>query len=178
MGPDRAGYKPSSWTTLSRVLRPREVGPEDVFIDFGCGKGRVLFLAAKLPVKRVIGIELSPQLSAAARANIYRQRAELKCPDVEVVTADALDYDIPDDVTIAFFYNPFQGQVFASVVQKLLASVGRNPRRLRIIYRAPIEHELLVATGRVRLVRRARGWRPGSNWSRTQSIHLYEVTGT
>lgn len=172
----RAGYKPSSWAALSRVLRPGEVGPDDVFLDLGCGKGRILFLAAKLPFKRVIGVELSPELSAAARSNIERKRSELVCPDVQIVTADALDYEIPDDVTFVYLYNPFQGQVFTSVVEKLLASVDRNPRRLRIIYRAPMEHELLLATGRVRLIRRARGWRPGATWSRTQSTHVYDVT--
>jgi hypothetical protein len=121
-------------------------------------------------------VELSPELSAVARNNVERNRARLQCPDVEIVTSDVLDYAIPDDVTIAFFFNPFRGEVFATVIEHLLASVDRRPRRLRLIYRNPTEHELLLRTGRLRLVRRVRGIRPTAEWSRSTATHVYEVT--
>jgi SAM-dependent methyltransferase len=174
---DRRDYKPAPWRTLAMVLRRTDVdGATDVFIDFGAGKGRVVFLAARYPFKRVIGVELSPDLSRLARENIERHRNRLRCADVEIVTSDVLDYEIPDDVTIAFFYNPFGGDVFVRVLSRLLASVDRRPRFLRIIYHNPVEHETLMATGRVRLLRRTRGWRPTPAWSRSNSTHVYEVT--
>jgi hypothetical protein len=37
----------------------------------------------------------------------------------------------------------------------------------------PVEHERLMATGRVRLVRRVRGRRPGREWARSNSTHVY-----
>jgi SAM-dependent methyltransferase len=172
----RLEYKPTPWTTLARALRRCEVGPEDVFVDFGAGKGRVVFLAARYPFRRVVGVELSPELSAVAQANVERNMARLRCRDVQIVTGDVLNFAIPDDLTVAFFFNPFRGDVFASVVERLLASVDRRPRRVRIVYRNPAEHECLMATGRVRLVRRIRGMRPTAAWSRTNSTHIYEVS--
>lgn len=173
---ERAFYRPLPWTTLRRILRKGEVGPDDVFIDFGAGKGRAVFLAAHgYPFKRVIGVELLPDLSEIARANIERTRDRLLCKDVEIVTSDVLDYAIPDDVTIAFFYNPFGGEIFASVIRKLLASYDRKPRRLRVIYQHPVELEPLLATGRFRQVRFARGLRPTRSWARTFDTHLFEV---
>lgn len=40
--PDRVWYQASGWTCLRRVLPRREVGPDDVLVDLGSGKGRVL----------------------------------------------------------------------------------------------------------------------------------------
>lgn len=171
----RRGHKPSEWTVLPRILPKREVGAHDVFIDFGSGLGRVVFQAARYPFRRVIGVELAEELNDIARRNIDRNRERLRCKDVTLVAGDVLDYDIPDDVTVAFFANPFTGDVFATVMERLLDSVDRNPRRLRIIYRNPVEHERLLSTGRIRPVRRLRGFRPTAGWSRSNSTRMYTV---
>jgi SAM-dependent methyltransferase len=175
-GADRIYYAPSEWTVLRRILPRRQVGPNDVFVDFGSGLGRVVFQAARYPIKRVIGVELSKQLSDVARRNIGRNRERLACQQVELVTADALDYEIPDDVTVAYFANPFTGDIFKAVIERLLASVDRRPRRVRLIYRNPVEHDYLMSTGRFRPLRRLRGWRPGRAWSISNSTRMYEVT--
>lgn len=171
----RRGHKPSEWTLLPRILPKRQVAAHDVFIDFGSGLGRVVFQAARYPFRRVIGIELSEELNDVARLNIDRNRHRLRCKDVTLVVGDVLDYDIPDDVTVAFFANPFTGTIFATVIERLLASVDRNPRRLRIIYRNPVEHDLLLSTGRIRPVRHLHGLRPTASWSRSNSTRMYVV---
>ena len=82
-------YHPSRWRVLKGVLDNGSIGPEDVFVDFGAGLGRVVIQAAQHPFGRVIGVEISPELSATARANVDQMRTRLACPDVEIVTADA-----------------------------------------------------------------------------------------
>ncbi len=167
-------YQPSPWLTLPRALRRAEVTREDVFIDFGCGMGRVLLEAALLyPFDRVIGVELSPELAAVARGNLERNRRRLAAREFEVVASDVLDYQVPDDVTVAFFYNPFLGPIFEHVLRQLLASVDRAPRRLRIVYRNPVEEEMLLATGRIRRVGSGRSFtrRDGEQ----SGIAVYEV---
>lgn len=61
--PDRSRYLPTAWHVLPRVLRYVGVSDSDVFVDFGCGKGRVVHQAAKRPFRRVIGVEISPDLA-------------------------------------------------------------------------------------------------------------------
>ncbi|GAA0808000.1 methyltransferase domain-containing protein [Spirilliplanes yamanashiensis] len=174
---DRRSYKPSPWLGLRRALPRRSVSPDDVFIDIGSGRGRVVFQAARFyAFRRVIGVELSPQLHAEAVANIERNRASLRCAEVRLYCGDVLDVPIPDDVTVAYLYNPFAGAVFATVAGRLLASVDRRPRRLRIVYANPVEHDLLMATGRVRLTGRVRALRPGREWAASASVHVYDVT--
>jgi precorrin-6B methylase 2 len=135
--------------------------------------GRVVCQAAiGYPFRRVIGVELASELNAIAHANVELNKQRLRCRDVQLITADALDYDPPSDITVAFFANPFQGRTMEVVVTKLLDAVD-GP--LRIVYFNPIEHEMLMGTGRLRVHRRLRGWRPTREWASPLSTIMYEA---
>jgi SAM-dependent methyltransferase len=171
---DRIPYIPSPLGYLGRILRPRDVSPEDVFIDLGCGTGRVVLEAARrYRFRRVIGVDFVPRLTDLARETVDRNRDRLQCRDIELVTQDVVDYEVPDDVTVTYLYDPFRGQVFDTVLAKLIASVDRNPRRLRLIYAVPEEAQRLEATGRVRLVRHGR--RLVRRWLPADELALYEI---
>src|SRR5262249_19084439 len=78
-------YSPTSVAAFRLTMREVAVRVGvDVFIDLGAGKGRVVALAAQYPFRRVQGVEISPQLVAAARVNLERCRPFLRCPDVEL----------------------------------------------------------------------------------------------
>ncbi len=140
-------YLPSPWPVLKALLKRDDVSRSDTFVDFGCGKGRVVYLAARYPFGKVIGVEISEQLSAIARSNLARNRGRLECKNVEIVTSDALDFDIPDSMTVAYFFSPFPRPIFEGVVDRILASIERTPRPVRLIYLAPEEHELVLERG-------------------------------
>lgn len=162
--------------SLRRILPPGQVLAEDVFIDFGSGKGRVVLQAAlHYPFRTVYGVEISKHLHTIAEGNLEAVANRLRCRDARLVRADVLDFDIPDDVTVAFFFNPFRAEVFSTVVGKLLESVDRNPRRLRIVYGNPVEEDVLLGSGRARVIGQVRGLRPGREWSRSNSYRLYLV---
>jgi hypothetical protein len=106
---------------------------------------------------------------------VQRHDRRLRCEDVQVVTSDALSWEVPDDLTVAYLFRPFTGAIFEGMVERLIASYDRTPRRLRIVYVKPEGHDALVATGRVRELRRPRKLIPRllryeSDWAR-----LYEV---
>jgi SAM-dependent methyltransferase len=172
--PQRVEYTPSPWRELQRVLPPSEVGPDDVFADLGCGMGRIVLLAARYPMKRVVGVELSEDLARVARENVGNAQGRLATRDIEIVQADVLEYELPDDVTIVYLFNPFTGDIFEQALQSILASLDRRGRRLRMVYRHPVEHERIMATGRVRLVRR---YEPRSLLRRRtgSATNLYEL---
>jgi SAM-dependent methyltransferase len=172
---ERVRYEPSGWLDLRRALRRRDVGPDDVLLDLGSGKGRVVLAAARYPFKRVIGVELSEELSEVARRNLQAVQPKLRCRAVELVTADVVDYEIPDDVTLVYLYNPFRGAVFDAAMRKLIASVDRHPRTVRVLYRTPLERARLEATGRFRLERVVHGLRPRRSWSQYRSLRVYAL---
>lgn len=169
---DLVRYEPSGWRSLRRVLPTEEVSPDDVFVDLGCGKGRVILEAAQYPFRRVIGVEIAPELTAVARANVATSRDHKLC-EIELVTADVLEYELPADVTIAYMYNPFRRETFGQFATALVDALDRDPRPFRLIYNTPMEHELLMRTGRFRVIREARGLRPGRKWASKLSIRMY-----
>ncbi len=171
----RVHYEPSRWLALRRILSVRDVGTDDVFIDFGSGMGRIVYqAAARYPFRRVIGVEISERLHAVAVDNIARNRHRLRCTDVQLVCSDAVEYEIPDDVSVVYMANPFSGPIFSSVLDRLLASVRCNPRLLRLIYTNPVEEAMVLAAGFHR-TKTLRGMRPGKEWSRSNSTRRYEL---
>src|SRR4051794_19912860 len=127
-------YRPSAWNTLPRALRHVGVSPDDTFIDFGCGKGRIVHQAAKWPFRKVIGVEVAPALAEVARAAVEARRHQHRCKNVEIVVADARDYRVPDDLTIVYLFQPFQGETLDAVLRDIVGSIDRNPRRGSGIY--------------------------------------------
>ena len=143
-------YRPTAWLTLQQLFRRLEVGPEDVFLDVGSGMGRVLLVAARHPFKRVIGVEQNVEMTEIARGNVERSRRRLRCQDVELVAGDVLDWPIPDDLTLVYLYCPFPEQVLERFMERLLASVDRSPREVRLIYNFSTtgNRETIMRTGR------------------------------
>lgn len=168
---------PSPWGVLGRILRRAEVTGDDVFLDFGCGMGPVLIeAAARYHFRRVIGIDVVPEFTAVAKDTVARARDRLRCQQIEVVTADALAYEVPDDVTIVYMADPFRAHVFDVAVGKIRASIERNPRRLRVVYSMPVEGARLETLGGAQLVRYGR--RPGRPWATAPNLAMYVIDPT
>jgi SAM-dependent methyltransferase len=148
----RVWHDPSDWLGLRRALGRLGVGPDDVFVDYGSGLGRAVLVAASMPFRRVIGVELSEEMTARARENVRRNRHRLKAQEVELVSADAIEWEVPPDLMVAYLYCPFTEDVFDGVMQKLFDSVDEHPRPLRIVYNYPLEHSRLIRSGRVRVL--------------------------
>ncbi len=136
---DQCGYEPIDYACLDDALTAVAVrAGEDVFLDYGCGKGRTLVVAAMHRFRRVIGVELSAELAVIAEQHVLRARPQLRCRDIEVVTADARTYQTPDDVTVVLMFNPFQGQVLRDALAQMRESLSRAPRRLVVIHTIPL----------------------------------------
>jgi len=153
--PDRVHYVPSAWHWLPRALRYVGVSAHDTFVDFGCGKGRVLHQAAKRPFRRVIGVEISADLAETARAALAARKRQHRCPTVEVVVSEVTEFRVPDDLTIGYLFRPFQNEFLDAVLRGIVDSIDRHPRRVRLIYVWPTgdTRSKILATGRFRLLR-------------------------
>jgi hypothetical protein len=92
------------------------------------------------------------------------------------VTADAATWQVPDDVTVAYLYDPFQGETLDAVIGQLIASVDRSPRRLRVIYVTPTGGGRFDELSRVQLIRCGR--RAVLRWARAEYLRLYDIEPT
>ena len=147
---DANEYAPSPYRVTKRLIRELPAKARDgAFIDYGCGRGRVVVVAASFPFRRVIGVELSSELSNEARENVVRCRIARRAP-VEIVTANASTYMIDDDVTTVYLYNPFRAATLHQVLNQLADSLQRCRRDMWIVACHP-KHFEAARTPRLRL---------------------------
>ncbi|MEY2936174.1 MAG: hypothetical protein RL033_6923 [Pseudomonadota bacterium] len=147
------GYEPSDERVMRNILRFVE-GQLDVrrftFIDFGCGKGRVVLMAGDLPFKEVVGVELAPDHCEVARTNIAayrasaaRQRLAKATAPASIVCADATRFELPKTDLIAYLFNPFRGAVFRTVLERLAAFQRTEGRQVFLILSNPAMEDLI-----------------------------------
>ncbi len=118
---------------------------EYTFIDIGSGKGRMLFVAAEYPFRKVLGVEFSTELHAQAKKNIGRYRySSQRCDDIESVCADAAEFEFPDKKLVLYLFNPFGPEIMGRMLANLQRSLEANPRPVTIVMLWP-EHAELIA---------------------------------
>ncbi len=119
---------------------------ETTFVDFGCGKGRVLLMACQLGFKHVIGIELSRELSDIARMNVESfTKARIPQCEIRVLCEDALDFCIPQGKSLLYFYNPFPENSMRRILENVQRALNENFRKITIVYYNPRCGELFDA---------------------------------
>ena len=118
------------------------------FVDLGSGKGRAVLLASRRPFRRIVGVEFAQELHEAARANVARfPRSGQRCERIELVCADAADYELPHEDLVIFMYNPFRLEVMRRIAARTRESLRARPRRMYVLYTNPFYIEAWTALG-------------------------------
>jgi len=141
-------YQPTRMRLVRRLLSALNPLPGNAFVDFGCGKGRVLLLAAEYGFRRVTGVEFSTELCCIARDNISRYRSKKKLDaDIRIVEGDAVEYEIQDDDNYIFMFNSFSAALVGKVIQNIQKSLVKKQRRIFVIYNNPLWNDLIIQQG-------------------------------
>src|SRR5262249_8840372 len=101
---DSAPYGTQTYASNRQILDALRLRPDDVFVDIGSGKGRVVCMAACSQVGEVIGVEYSEPLTAIARDNAERLRGRRAPIELHTGLAEEFDYS---RATVLFLFNPF-----------------------------------------------------------------------
>jgi SAM-dependent methyltransferase len=134
---DSLDYVPSGYTALTAMLRHLRPKETDVFVDLGCGKGRVLFAVAEHRLRKVIGVELDDALVSIARSNVAKFSKATGCrTPIDVRHLDVTEFD-PKEGTIFYMFNPFEYKTMLHVINNIRASLAAHPREVRILYSNP-----------------------------------------
>ncbi len=127
-------YQAASYTVLNRILR--EITPltkNFAFYDIGCGKGRVLFMAAEFGYKKVYGIELDEALLEEAKHNHKLNRD--KTLDIKFIQQNVLEYTFENQPAVYFLFNPFNAEVMNRFLERVLSS---NKQTCYFVYMNPL----------------------------------------
>ena len=108
-----------------------EIQKDDVLVDVGCGKGRVInwWLGRGLG-NRIHGLELDEEIAGLAAERLAQW------PNVSVTSGDAVDH-LPPEATILFMFNPFWGHVMERFKERIVEVYGETSP-IRIVYFMPM----------------------------------------
>lgn len=123
------GVRSASYHELEKIFSPGNIlpGPDDVLVDIGCGKGRVLnYWLERFPENRIIGVELDDQVADRTRQRLRRWE------NVRIVTGDAVSV-LPAEGTIFWMFNPFKEHIFRAFRDRLKV-VSTDITRVKILY--------------------------------------------
>jgi SAM-dependent methyltransferase len=148
------GVAPSVFRALARRWkrsRP-DWAIEDVsFVDIGAGMGRAVLLAAQMPFRQVVGVELNPTLARIAKRNltIWRTLGLAQAP-MKVNCGDAVEFPLPEGPCLIFMFNPFGAPVMRRLLRAWSQSLTRRTGQLDLIY-VNNEQEPVLESERSRL---------------------------
>lgn len=106
----------SDYAVLAKIFKSLYITDDDVFVDLGCGMGRVVnFLVTKGYDCRIIGVEKNTVIAEGC-AEIFsrKSRVSIICADVTVAT--------PNEGTVFFIYNPFTD----IDIEKIIINIEKN----------------------------------------------------
>ena len=122
------------------------------FIDIGSGKGRALLLALEWGFRRMVGVELLPELDRIARDNIRAFQEPGVNAEIELVCMDARRFTFPTEPSVVFLFNPLPKPHLRVLLANLERSLRQNPRALYVVYANPIFERAFAAFQMLRKV--------------------------
>jgi SAM-dependent methyltransferase len=132
------GVAPSVFRALLRRWQKSRPGwpLEDVsFIDVGAGMGRAMLLAAELPFRQVVGVELNPTLTRIGRKNLAVWRASERAQTpMRLLCGDAVEFRLPEGPCLALLFNPFGAPVMRRLLAAWKKALAVQDRRFDILY--------------------------------------------
>ena len=141
-------YQGANYYLLEKVFEYlRGLDANRNILDFGCGKGRVLAVAAFYGFSELTGIDFAKELCEEARRNIAPIQQRFPEKIFNIIHANATGHKIENDTNVFFFFNPFDETVMLAVAKNILQSLKENPREVYVVYLNPVHKEIFLSAG-------------------------------
>lgn len=130
-------YEAVNYYILEQLLgRLTQVTEPYNFVDLGCGKGRAMVVAAHYGFTEIKGIDFATEVCKKAEENMRTVAAEFPI-HFQVLNEDVLNYNITENDTVFFMFNPFSKEVLTKFLEKIEASLEQYPRIIHFVYASP-----------------------------------------
>lgn len=117
------------------------------FIDVGCGKGRVMIMAAKFPFKTIHGIELSNDLARKCEYNLTLIQQQFPNVTFNVHNVNALNFQLPIENLFLYLFDPFGRDTLKAFLNNLKLSAQQSKKRVIVLYYLPRHKDVFVEAG-------------------------------
>lgn len=132
-------YEPTPYAVLELLANEITLQPGDSIVDFGCGKGRLLFYLNLTFGVKALGIEMDEHLFKIAEQNRhqYLKRHPKSKEQLAFQHLRAEEYCVQPENNKFYFFNPFSSKIFIKVIKNIMKSVEKKPRQVDLILYYP-----------------------------------------
>jgi SAM-dependent methyltransferase len=141
-------YEAVSFYMLENLFTAfRKLSGNSSIVDLGCGKGRVMMVAAHFGFNRMTGIDFAKEVCEEARVNMLKKEKQFPGIRWKVINENVQNYEISPDDSVFFMFNPFDYSVLKNFLRKLDISCDEFPRPIYFLYASPQHDRLLLNNG-------------------------------
>lgn len=128
-------YEATPFDALAVTCEQLSLKQTDCVVDFGCGKGRILFFFNNFYLCRVKGIELDDDMYEQLLDNkaYYSVRFREREEQIETYHIKAEEYEVAKEDNVFYFFNPCSPEHFADILEHIILSIEEYPRRVTLI---------------------------------------------
>lgn len=145
LGVFHSPYQPTDAALFREMMAALSIDfSQFTFVDLGSGKGRTLLMASEYPFRRIVGVEILPELQRVAEENLAAYKNEMqRCFALEAICGDAVDFPFPAEPLVLYFFNPLPEAGLKRVMARLESSLKANPRTVYVLYHNPTLQQVL-----------------------------------
>lgn len=142
-------YEAANYYILENLLKNfRRLFPEEKsLLDAGCGKGRVLVVAAYYGFTHITGVDFAEELCKEAERNMKKAKIKFPAVSYKIVWNDILNFPLTGSDKVFFLFNPFNKEILEKFVEKIEWSLKDFPRTIYFLYASPKYADVLLEKG-------------------------------
>lgn len=152
-----ADYEATPREILVEMVEKYPFDKNDCFVDFGCGKGRVICFSAENGCRNVIGIEYNKKIFESLQRSIEGTYINT----LRIFNQKAEEWHGVPEVNKCYFYNPFYLKYFIKVFNNIL-SYSKRKKIYLFLYDAAIEYKKFLSKKKyvnlVEVIKGDHGW--------------------
>lgn len=124
----------TDYSAMPLIFKQIDLTSEDILVDVGCGKGRIINYWLSQGLKnKIIGLELDPEITAQTASQFSKYK------NISIVPGDAIE-NLPQEGTVFYFYNPFtlekvyefEKKLYALSHHKTVMVIYYNPKSIEV----------------------------------------------
>lgn len=136
-------YAPTSYSFLEYLFTKYPFEKDDHLVDFGCGKGRAIIMAAYFRCPTVTGIEIDLMRYNCLKKNVQNFTiAANNKSSFHLLNINASELIVEDSINKFFFFNPFHLKIYIRVIRCINNSLQSVPRKCWLIFYRPVPSTL------------------------------------
>lgn len=132
-------YEATPYSAIELLFTNYKVSKFDSIVDYGCGKGRLLFYINHFFNAKVTGIEMDENFynDCLLNTSSYLIKHKNSIDQIKFVNDFAENYKISKKDNKFYFFNPFSIQIFMKIVDNILESLEKFNREVELILYYP-----------------------------------------